>query len=510
MTATSPTTVPPRPAARAIPWRIVVTGLALVALACAGSGGRRSKPPAPAVWSDAPALAGLDLADLDRLREAGAGEVFLEAVRLAGGPDGAPALVVVPDLAAVHRLPVTLVVGGDGPLSAVGEEPAAAARRLGEGLRAAALGAERAGLIPIGFHVAPRLAAGEEALAAYADVLAALRREIDPRLFLSADLDRRRLGDPAARRLAGAADFLVAFLYGQRPGEPEDADAWDLDAVERGARALEALGGDYWVGAVTLGGATVVDAAGTVSATVAATSLARLAGDPALALGNSLALERGSRQVTVFTAARATRVAEARVAAGQRVRVVRPTPADLLELSRRLAGLNLAHYRGEILYRLPAPGEGLSLPAGALAHVLRGEEPPPELAVELTPRGGAGEQRLFTVTVTNRGSLPTGIARYDHNYVEVTVRGGAVVAVAPGSFRRYSLVVGGREPASMREARNADAARLFVPVLDAGEAVTSGLIDVRGSGGRAPLVVAGGRFVVAGGGVVELPTVEAP
>jgi hypothetical protein len=496
----------PRPPARRLA-AALVAALLFAAGACGGHAGRRSKAAAPAVWSDAGVLAATSLADLDRLRDAGAGEVFVEALRLEAGADGAPSVAVLPGLAAPRRLPATLVVTGSWPQ--IGEDSdrrKAAAKSLGDGLRAAALAAESAGLVPVGFHFAPRLPAGEGVLAGYAEVLRQLRRQLDSRLYLSANLDRRRLGDPDARRLADAVDFLVVFLYGQRPNEGEDPSAWDLASVERAARAAEALGRDFWVGAVTLGRATVLDGSGAAVGTASRTTLGRLVADPALTLDRSRVLDTGTRQVEMFDAGRTTRLGEQRVTSGEKVRVVRVGPGDLLALSQRLAGLKLAHCRGELYYRLPTPEEGLSLPAGVLADVVAGTPPVPGLVVEVAEvRGSGGGRRRLAVTVSNRGELPTGVALLSSNYVELKVSGGAFGAVEPGGFRRYSLRSGGREAASMRDLRDADTVRLFTPELDAGASVTSGAIEVQATGPASPELTAGGEFVLAGGDLYDLP-----
>ena len=190
---------------------LLAAALALAA-ACSGGESWRAKQAAPAVWADPAVIADLDLAVLDRLRKAGAAEVFVPAVHLDWEGD-APALTVAPGLAAPRRLPATLVVEGAWPAGAPADSKAVV-DRLSEELRAAALAAERAGLIPVGFHFALRLAGDEGSLAAYAGVLAALRCEIDPRLYLSSDLDRQRLDDPETRELASAVDFLVVRLFG--------------------------------------------------------------------------------------------------------------------------------------------------------------------------------------------------------------------------------------------------------------------------------------------------------
>jgi hypothetical protein len=485
--------------------RVLVALVAVAAATCSGGEPRRMKPAAPAVWADPAVIAGLDLDDLDRLREAGAVEVFVPAAHLDWAGGGLPTLTADPGLTAPRRLPATLVVEGTWPAGAPADAKAVV-HRLADELRAVALAAERGGLIPVGFHFVPRMAPDQGSLAAYAAVLAALRRELDPRLYLSSNLDRRRLGDPEARELAGAVDFLVVLLFGQRPGETDDVAAWDLETVAARARALDALGAPFWARVTTLGSLTILDPSGAPVALVTGISLGRLAGNPALALSRSQVFAGGSRQITVFEADRPTKLGDHNLVRGQRVRALRPDPDDLLELTRRLAGLELKHLSGQIYDRLPAAGDGMSLSLGTVAALLRGEEPPPGLVVEMRPLAGGGTQR-FTVSVSNRGEQCTGVALFDNNFVELTVRGGVVATVERGGFRRYALERGGREAANMQDLLGADGVRLFVPALDPGETVTSGPIAVRATGQGIPEIVAGGRFIVATGNAYELPRV---
>ena len=272
------------------------------------------------------------------------------------------------------------------------------------------------------------------------------------------------------------------------------------------ARATDALGADFWARETTAGSLTTLDAAGVPVAPVAGVSLGGLAGEPALSLSRSQVFAGGSRQIIVFEVERPTRVGDWDLARGQRVRALRPDPEDLLELSRRLAAAELKHLRGPLYDRLPAAGDGLSLSVGSVAALLRGEEPPPGLTVELTALGGGGTPRL-TVSVSNRGEQSTGVALFANNFVEVTVRGGVVAAVDGGGFRRYTLEIGGRDAASMVDLRRADGVKLFVPALDPGQTVTSGPIAVRATAQGVPEIVAGGSFILANGDAYELPRV---
>ena len=178
------------------------------------------KPAAPAVWADPAVIAGLDLADLDRLREAGAVEVFVPAARLDWEAAAFPPLTAAP----VSPRPVdcrrpwwSRAPGRPAPRRTPG-------RRRATGwpseLRAVALAAERAGLIPVGFHFAPRLARrpGERLPptppSSPRSAASSTRGSTCRPTSIAAVV-----GDPEARDLADAVDFLVVLLFGQRPGE---------------------------------------------------------------------------------------------------------------------------------------------------------------------------------------------------------------------------------------------------------------------------------------------------
>jgi hypothetical protein len=483
-------------------WLLV---LAVAALAAAGCGGGVERPAplsGPAVWAGQAELAALDLESLDRLRAGGVRQLFAEgaSIRVSGG---ATRVELPSGLAVPRRFPVTLVVAGDWPPADIAD-PEAAAAGLATALGAATLAAERARLVPVGVHLAVAQPAGEQRCEALAAALWALRRRLDPGMALSVEIDRRRLGEEATAEIAAAVDGVVVFLYGQRPGEPEDPAAWRLDEVEAALGRLEALGRPYRVGAVTLGEAAVVGRGGERRGATTRVTLERLAGDPALTLSRDLVLEPLDRRVQVFEAVRATRLGDHPVASGERVRTVRLAPRDLAELASRLDAAELEHYLGPLFYRLPAAGEGLSMSAAGLAAAAGGDRPAPEIALEVETIESSPTRLVIRVTATNRGDEPTGIARIDHNYVEVAVTGGEVASAAAGGFERYNLLHRGREATTMAALTAADSVRLFVPALDRGQSVTSGRIVLHASGAVPAGVTVAGRFLTPGGDVVEI------
>jgi hypothetical protein len=164
---------------------------------------------------------------------------------------------------------------------------------------------------------------------------------------------------------------------------------------------------------------------------------------------------------------------------------------------------------GQVYVRLPRPEEGLS-PAPAELAAVAGEGPLlPRLELSLLPAGG-GRGR-FRVRLENHGPLATDVAFYETNYVELRALGGGTFAGAePGDFQRYQLEHEGRRVADMRSLRAADRLKLYLPLLEPGEAAVSGAVEMRGVPRGGPVVEATARFAVPGGEQVELAPVAWP
>lgn len=499
--------IPPRrrrpqapPACR--PAVLLLLALAAAALAgCDGGPQRPVKPQTSALWVDADALATLEPSALDRLRQAGVRELFLEGPRLTWSGDARPH--VEPGLArgAARRAPVTLVISGGWP-PGLEESAAEVAAALATELKRLRLEAGAAGLVPVGVHLDLDLPAGE--LAALAAVLGELAPALGDDLFLSARLDRAHLGAEGAEALARAADFTVTPLYGQRPGEAESAAAWKLDQVLADAARLEELGGRYMIEVVTLGAAYRLGSGGGREDSTTEATLADLARNPALEPTRGRLLEGWDRRVYTVEATRATGVAGWRLAAGERVRAVQLRAREVDDLRRRLGEAGLAGHLGELYYRAPRPGEGLSLSLGALARVLAGTPAEPRLEVEVLEPRADGSRLSFRLLVRNAGAQATDVAFLEANYIEVRVPDGVFERVEAGGFRRYAMMQGDHEATHMRAFRRADTARLFVSLLEPGEEVTSGPIIVRGNRGE-PRLVLGGRFALPGAVLYDLP-----
>jgi hypothetical protein len=373
--------------------------------------------------------------------------------------------------------PVTLVVHGRwlGPST----DADAVSERLVEETRRLRLGLEGRGYVPVGVHF--DVEAGG-ALKAYGEALAELRGAMDRTLLLSATIERQWLSDPHLRAVAKGVDFLVPFLYGQRPGEREDPAAWDLQKLPAALRTLEALDRDYLVGAYTLGFAQQLDARGNQRGTLTTVSLRRLVRDPSLVLQHGFSLEGVDRQVYGFKAMAPFDLDGTPVGLGESLRVVRTSPPYLQKLLQRIRESKAKRCLGVAFYRLPRTDERLSLLLGALADALADTPSSPDLglSIELLSRDRQG-LRLRAV-LENRSGEPSELSLLDNNYLELTASTGVFAAVEAGAFHRYELRRKGESEITMQTLRAPNQVRLYQPLLEGGDRLESGPIWLRFSG----------------------------
>lgn len=454
---------------------------------CSGRDGRLERTPGSALWID-PAVGSVDAETLASLRAAGVDEVFLERAALSWD-DGTPQLETrsgdVPDL----RAPATLVVTGEAPppetdLETAAEHAAAELRRL---LR----GVQGSGLVPQGLHWDLDVTA--EGLTSLATWLAELRSHLDASTFQSATLPRDLLEAPGAAELARRADFLVTFLYGQRPEEPgDDLRAWDFEDVAADLERLDALGQEYLLGVSTVGRLVVSGSeGGQVSTRV---DLADLVTSPAFEDRLGMSLEGIDRRIYDYRTTRAVGLGELDLPSGSVVRLSFLSAHDVHRLLDRVDELALEHHRGQVYLRPPAPEEGLSLRPEVLARALSGNAPRPRPQVRLKPSG-----RGMAVTLTNAGAVDTEVGRLETNYVELRLDRGSFAQVAPGEFARYDLL---DSETGRRSLRSPDVLRLYTPYLAPGATVASG--PIRLSGARIEEVSVAGEFLAPGGRTVPV------
>ena len=471
-----------RGARAAGPWLLAAALPACLLAGCFG-GETPKKGHGSALWISARS-ASVDAATLSRLEALGLGELFVEAARLEWS--GSEPRFALSSLApAARRLPATLVVSGVWTRADRDE------KRVAAGLDAEVdrlrMGAEHAGLLPVGIHF--DLEVAPEAFEEFGEVLGRLRDHLEGRLFLSSGVDRRALGDERLAAIARGVDFLVCFLYGQRPGEAEDPGAWDLQSVEGSVQRLERLGRPYLLGAATIGGMTLRGRDGAVKAATTEGDLRKLVDEGRLELKPGFSLEGVDRQVLEFVARAACPAGPWTLAPGESVRLARTTTPYLEEFLRRTGAWESPNRLGEIFYRQPGPAERLSIGAAGLAAVLAPDAAQPELALEVERPFRSENLWRVRVRLRSIGSEPTDLAYFDANYVELRIAGGRIADAEPGDFRRVELLFEGRERNTMRAMRNADTVRLFAPLVEAGESFASGDIELRFEGGPPTLTL---------------------
>jgi hypothetical protein len=470
--------------------------LAAVVAALGGChrGGERARTAGSALWTDAGAPPPT-VGDLAALEQAGVSELFVDAAAVEW-QGGQPRLQAQPLARVARRTRAMLVLRGDWPLDAVDES---AAKALVSGLEPIARQAEEAGLVVAGWHLDLRGEPREPGI----KLLTAVRAALEPSLLLAVTVQREAIGGEGLDALRKSTDFLVAFVYGQREGEPDDPAAWDFQKVKTAAQQLDGLDEPFLLGIVVRGAATVVRGGADVGDIPGAT-LADLAWNKAMRLAHGFSLEGVDRQVYAFTADYPTRVGGTALVPGDDVRVVSTSTAHLQELRKERADWKLHHCLGELYYRLPHPEERLSLGLESLSRVASGARslPDPRLTVEKI--GGSTGRVVFRVTLDNPSPEASDIGGVDSNFVELQAVGGAFIDVKPGAFFRYDLLAPGADGRLVRS-NYPVIVRLYAPVLAAGAHLESGSIEVRTVPAGLGDLVGRASFLAPYGGSAETP-----
>jgi len=470
--------------------------LLLLVAGCSPSGKRLRKAERSVLWVAAGTA--IEFGDLAVLDQVGLGELFIEAGRLSW--EGAvPRIEELPLPTMPRRTGVTLVIRGSWPQGEL--DAPAVAGALADHLAGLENRARAHGLVAVGFHFDVDASAD---LASYASGLSALQGELAEPLYLSASIARTWLGAPALREVAKAVDFLVAFFYGQRPGEQDVDEAWDLLEVEANLRRLEELDRDYLVAVVTLGRTLLLDGQHVVEETTAF-GLGELVRNPNLELGIGFSLEGVNRLVYTFTARAPTRVGTWQLHRGQAVRAVGLSGYHLEEFDRRVSALPLKHYLGNAYYRLALAGEDFSL---SLENLINVRAPGAAIAapqVRLEELGGSRGRRLVRVILENANDERTDVlplGRY--NYVEIRVEGASIGRrIEPGDFHRYDILAPNARGELERAFRNVPIVHLYAPILEGHERLASGPVEILLESAE-PRIFLGGKFVVPGGGFAEV------
>lgn len=465
---------------------LVLLSFWVLGLAACGGGGELERTPGSALWID-PSVGPVEAETLAGLRSAGLDEVFLEVASLAWS-GGEPELTApsggLPNL----RSSATLVVTGAGPPP--GTDTERAAERLAPELRRLLRSVQGSGLLARGLHW--DLDVSAEGLSRLASLLAELRSHVEEETYLSVTLPRRLLDAEAVVDLVRPADFLVTFLYGQRPAETgDDPEAWDLQRVVADLERLDALGEEYLLGVSTVGRLVAKTAAGGVFTGIA---LADLVSSPAFEAQLGMSLEGIDRRVYDYRTTRHLRLGHLELPSGTGVRLSFLSAHDVRNLLNRVEDLELKNHRGQVYFRAPGPGEGLSLRGEGLAGVLSGDVPRPRPEVRLE-----GSGRRLTVRLVNAGIADTEVGRMETNYVELRLARGGFARVDAGEFSRYDLL---DAETGRRTLRSPDVLRLYTPYLTPDAEVVSGSVML--SGARVGDVTVGGEFLAPGGTTVEV------
>lgn len=485
---------------------MALAALLVAVTACDGDAERVRRPRGSAVWVD-PESAPLTAEGQRVLRSAGVEEVFLEVAEIAW-TDGGARLDDVPSAlngAVPTGTPVTLVVQGASPPPDT--DPQAAAEELAGSLRDLRYRASQASLLPVGIHLGVDASPASETAA---ELLRALRPALGDDLLLSTSVEPERVGEGEIQSLASAVDYVVAFLYGQAPGTPDEPTAWDPYTAAGWIPALEDLGVDYLVGLHVLGHADHLGPAGERRTTTTHASLRSLADDPTLRLSIDDALHSGvGRLVHTFQAQGASRAAGWRVAPGDRIRVVRTAPALLRDLVERVEATDPRRHTGYLFHRVAAPEEDLSFGPAEVAACLGAVSPVPRLGWKLVVESSQDDFAVIQVELLNRSRQRTDLAATDGNYLEVRVQGGYFERVDPGAFSRYTLWRGDQEARPGTGWREPDGVRLYTRVVGAEERIGGAVLDLRTRGGE-PSVSVSGRFFLPDGTELELPREGGP
>jgi len=357
------------------------------------------------------------------------------------------------------------------------------AKALAEEVRRISLEADAAGLVPAGFHFEVE-ASG--ALESYGRTLDALRGELPREVRISAGIPRAWLEDEDLSVLTEGVDFVVAWLYGQRPEELRrgwSKEAWDLGQVDLALRRLEELEAPYLVGVVTLGTTLLLENSKRVQDLKPGGLLRPLVRHPALRLDHGFVLTGMDCRRYDFSAERDLNLWDWQVKRGNRVRSLTLGPSRVREYRLLLPALDLRHRLGDLFYRLPPEQDRLSVGLEGFQEALGSEPMERRLAVELKEIRRRGSTKQLQAVLRNPGTEATEIAFVDRNFLEVRVPSGRFGRIDPGDFQRYQLLRGSADGSERPSLRNANILRLFEPVLDAGGELRSGSLEVLGARG---------------------------
>jgi hypothetical protein len=470
--------------------RLSKLGLAGVAF-LVGCFGNRSDGPAKAATSSiwvTKSSSALTVGTATRLREGGIGSLFVPVGALRDGEIEELALHEVPS-----SLSVTLVLTGNLRGSDALETSAGRAIEL---LDRQAQKLESAGLFIEGYHL--DLDKNSD-LTAVAGWLPILRDKLtQKKLYISVSVPREWLSSfEQLQALATHIDYMVLFRYGQRIDEQESSTFWDLAEIERDLRAFDALGIPFQLGIVTLGTASHLSPSGSVKARTTRMSMQELASYPSLRLKPGFSLEGLNRKVYEFIAERRETIGEWTLQKDDSIRIVRMGTAEIDEVARLVQVWQFKNYLGLSLYRAPNELERLSMtPENVVSAMLSMR---PELHVDAQPsiQRRTGRGWLVRFQIKNTGDSSTELSFLDNNFCEITLLQGKFGSGVSGQFPRYDLLRANGDGTYQRTFRDPTVLRLYSPVLEAGQELTSGDFEIIGD--RSPAFDIGCQFLMPDG-----------
>ncbi len=469
-----------------------VLAAVLLAAGCGGGGSRLEKGPGSALWV-AGASEALVPETLRRIEAAGVAELYVPLGELEATSDTVLARRTLPELPPATR--VTMVLGGKldaGLDAAAGERAAAAIQQL-------RFDVEARGVVPVGVHLNPPSLGSFEGLATF---LEALNGALDPSLYLSLSLHRGDLDDELLPQALAEVDFVVPFLYGQLPSEVDSGDAWDFTRLGERLSGLEQHGVPYLVGVIGLGTASHVEKGGRVKDRSTRHSLKSFLWNRKLKLQTGFSLEGADRRIYELVAQSPTKAGGWDLATGDVVRVVRTTTFHLAQLRDMLAGGGYPHHLGQVYYRLTAPDEPLSISLDNILNVLESTTVTPDLTLEAHVQRRTARGWLFRFLISNQNGEMTELSTVDSNYLHIAAEGGRFGdEVDTGDFFRYELFRNRSDGTMERTFRNADALRLYIPMIEGQGKMTSGDVEVYM---RNPVLRLTGQFLLTDGRTLEV------
>lgn len=473
-------------------WTAFLTALSLAG--CAGGFDKRSaKDPVSGLWVEPGQVAQLDDALLSRLARANVEELFVPLAELdltsgSGPVERRP----IPELPAGSR--VEAVVGG--AMELAGRDLDEAARGVAEGVQQLFFGLESRGVRPAGVHFD---LAALDSLADGRNFFKKLRGELDPAVFISLTLRPAWLDDSDMPGLVKAVDYVVAFLYGQREGEADSNEAWDFEVAKRRLERLEEAGAFYMMGVSGVGSAIHLGKQGRVKNRTLEQNLSPFMLNPHLELKQGFSLKATNRRVYTLIARQGTRAGGWEIQPDDEIRLVRPMTSDVAQLLDIGSQGEYPGLVGTLYYRLPKPEERLSISVDNILSASGADPVRPELDfdVDVTRRTRQGALYRFVVTSSNDETTEYSPL---NNYLQVSADPNAFGSVKVGDFYRYDLLRVSPDGKSERTIRGANALRLDLPILEGGQRIETGDIEIRQ---RNPTFRLEAKFMMPDGRILE-------